>query len=104
MSSPNASSRWPKCASAKPSRAGAEEARRDTMPGGGGALAAVHSGQDQAVAGQHDGSALLQPGLTCTGRTARGEQRRYYRLALVVESGPTSTAATARHEHAATKR
>ena len=69
MSSPNASSRWPKCASAKPSRAGAEEARRDTMPGGGGALAAVHSGQDQAVAGQHDGSALLQPGLTCTGRT-----------------------------------
>ena len=29
----------------------------------------VHSGQDQAVAGQHDGSALLQPGLTCTGRT-----------------------------------
>ena len=69
MSSPNASSRWPKCASARASRAGAEEARRDTMPGGGGALAAVHSGQDQAAAGQHDGSALLQPGLTCTGRT-----------------------------------
>ena len=39
------------------------------MPGGGGALAAVHSGQGQAAAGQHDGSALLQPGLTCTGRT-----------------------------------
>ena len=69
MSSPNASSRWPKCASARASRAGAEEARRDTMPGGGGALAAVHSGQDQAAAGQHDGGALLQPGLTCTGRT-----------------------------------
>ena len=69
MSSPNASIRWPKCTSARASQAGAEEARRDTMPGGGGALAAVHSGQDQAVAGQHDGSALLQPGLTCTGRT-----------------------------------
>ena len=69
MSSPNASSRWPKCASARASRAGAEGARRDTMPGGGGALAAVHSGQGQAAAGQHDGSALLQPGLTCTGRT-----------------------------------
>ena len=68
-SSPNASSRWPKCTSARASRAGAEEARRDTMPGGGDALAAVHSGQSQAAAGQHDGSALLQPGLTCTGRT-----------------------------------
>ena len=34
MSSPNASSRWPKCTSARASRAGAEEARRDTMPGG----------------------------------------------------------------------
>ena len=69
MSSPNASSRWPKCASARASRAGAEGARRDTMPGGGGALATVHSGQSQAATGQHDGSALLQPGLTCTGRT-----------------------------------
>ena len=39
------------------------------MPGGGGALATVHSGQSQAATGQHDGSALLQPGLTCTGRT-----------------------------------
>ena len=68
-SSPNASSGRPKCASARASRTGAEGARRDTMPGGGGALAAVHSGQDQAAAGQHDGSALLQPGLTCTGRT-----------------------------------
>ena len=37
------------------------------MPGGGGALATVHSGQSQAATGQHDGSALLQPGLTCTG-------------------------------------
>ena len=69
MSSPNASSRWPKCASARASRAGAEGARRDTMPGGGGALATVHSGQSQAATGQHVGSALLQPGLTCTGRT-----------------------------------
>ena len=69
MSSPNASIRWPKCTSARASQAGAEQARRDTIPGGGGALAAVHSGQDQAAAGQHDGSALLQPGLTCTGRT-----------------------------------
>ena len=68
-SSPNASSRWPKCASARASRAGAEGARRDTMPGGGGALATVHSGQSQAATGQHVGSALLQPGLTCTGRT-----------------------------------
>ena len=96
MSSPNASSRWPKCASAKPSRAGAEEARRDTMPGGGGALAAVHNGQDQAAAGQHDGSALLQPGLTCT----QGEQRRYYRLALVWANFDRRPA---RNEHAATK-
>ena len=63
MSSPNASSRWPKCASARASRAGAEEARRDTMPGGGGALAAVHSGQDQAAAGHYHRAALLQPGL-----------------------------------------
>ena len=39
------------------------------MPGGGGALATVHSGQSQAATGQHVGSALLQPGLTCTGRT-----------------------------------
>ena len=39
------------------------------MPGGGDALATVHSGQSQAATGQHDGSALLQPGLTCTGRT-----------------------------------
>ena len=69
MSSPNASSRWPKCASARASRAGAEEARRDTMPGGGGALAAVYSGKGQAARGQHDGRAPLQPGLTCTGRT-----------------------------------
>ena len=56
--------------------------RRDTMPGGGGALAAVHSGQDQAAAGQHDGSALLQPGLTCTGRTetllSSGARRRIW--------------------------
>ena len=52
MSSPNASSRWPKCASARASRAGAEGARRDTMPGGGGALAAVHSGKRQAATGQ----------------------------------------------------
>ena len=51
----NASSRWPKCASARASQAGAEQARRDTIPGGGGALAAVHSGKDQAAAGQHDG-------------------------------------------------
>ena len=58
-----------KCASARASRAGAEGARRDTMPGGGGALATVLSGQSQAATGQHDGSALLQPGLTCTGRT-----------------------------------
>ena len=64
------------------SRAGAEGARRDTMPGGGGALAAVHSGQGQAAAGQHDGSALLQPGLTCTGRTeavlSSGARRRIW--------------------------
>ena len=98
MSSPNASSRWPKCASARASRAGAEGARRDTMPGGGGALATVHSGQSQAATGQHDGSACCS--LACH---AQGEQRRYYRLALVTESGRTSTAATARHEHAATK-
>ena len=61
---------------------GAEGARRDTMPGGGGALAAVHSGQGQAAAGQHDGSALLQPGLTCTGRTeavlSSGARRRIW--------------------------
>ena len=54
--------------------------RRDTMPGGGGALATVRSGQDQAATGQHDGSALLQPGLTCTGRTetllSSGARRR----------------------------
>ena len=68
-SSPNASSGRPKCASARASRTGAEGARRDTMPGGGGALATVHSGQSQAATGQHVGSALLQPGLTCTGRT-----------------------------------
>ena len=61
MSSPNASSRWPKCASARASRAGAEGARRDTMPGGGGALAAVHSGQGQAAAGHYHRAALLQP-------------------------------------------
>ena len=82
MSSPNASSRWPKCASARASRAGAEGARRDTMPGGGGALATVHSGQSQAATGQHDGSALLQPGLTCTGRTeavlSSGARRRIW--------------------------
>ena len=68
-SSPNASSGRPKCASARASRTGAEGARRDTMPGGGGALAAVHSGKRQAATGQHDGRAPLQPGLTCTGRT-----------------------------------
>ena len=51
---------------------GAEGARRDTMPGGGGALAAVHSGKRQAATGQHDGRAPLQPGLTCTGRTETG--------------------------------
>ena len=82
MSSPNASRRWPKCASARASRAGAEGARRDTMPGGGGALATVHSGQSQAATGQHDGSALLQPGLTCTGRTeavlSSGARRRIW--------------------------
>ena len=82
MSSPNASSRWPKCASARASRAGAEGARRDTMPGGGGALATVHSGQSQAATGQHVGSALLQPGLTCTGRTeavlSSGARRRIW--------------------------
>ena len=81
-SSPNASSRWPKCASARASRAGAEGARRDTMPGGGGGLATVHSGQSQAATGQHDGSALLQPGLTCTGRTeavlSSGARRRIW--------------------------
>ena len=81
-SSPNASSRWPKCASARASRAGAEGARRDTMPGGGGALATVHSGKSQAATGQHDGSALLQPGLTCTGRTeavlSSGARRRIW--------------------------
>ena len=68
-SSPNASSGRPKCASARASRTGAEGARRDTMPGGGGALAAVYSGKGQAARGQHDGRAPLQPGLTCTGRT-----------------------------------
>ena len=68
-SSPNASSGRPKCASARASRTGAEGARRDTMPGGGGALAAVYSGKGQAATGQHDGRAPLQPGLTCTGRT-----------------------------------
>ena len=46
---PNASSGRPKCASARASRTGAEGARRDTMPGGGGALAAVHSGKGQAA-------------------------------------------------------
>ena len=52
------------------------------MPGGGGALATVHSGQSQAATGQHDGSALLQPGLTCTGRTeavlSSGARRRIW--------------------------
>ena len=71
-SSPNASSGRPKCASGRASRTGAEGARRDTMPGGGGALAAVHSGKRQAATGQHDGRAPLQPGLTCTGRTETG--------------------------------
>ena len=68
-SSPNASSGRPKCASARASRTGAEGARHDTMPGGGGALAAVYSGKGQAARGQHDGRAPLRPGLTCTGRT-----------------------------------
>ena len=52
------------------------------MPGGGGALATVHSGKSQAATGQHDGSALLQPGLTCTGRTetllSSGARRRIW--------------------------
>ena len=81
-SSPNASSGRPKCASARASRTGAEGARRDTMPGGGGALAAVHSGKRQAATGQHDGRAPLQPGLTCTGRTetllSSGARRRIW--------------------------
>ena len=61
MSSPNASSRWPKCTRARASRAGAEGARRDTMPGGGDALATVGAQCSVGKVRLQQGSTVVVP-------------------------------------------